>query len=927
MSIIFAIIGGVVGAILGAASGGSLGLVLGAIIGVLLTRQNAFTRAISKLVDRIERLEATARLATKIEVSSPAKLPAAEPVFPAHEPKPEPTPTFEPSTEPNSPHVRAAMEMPSPAEHFDPRDTAVQQPARPVMPKPSIPAHPNLAEKLASACKNWLTSGNVPVKAGVIVSFFGISFLLKYAVDIGMLYMPIAVRYLLVALVGVAIFVFGWRLREKMRVYALSMQGGGIGVVYLTIFAAFRLQEILPANVAFMLLIILTAAIGMLAVAQDAVALAVLGTVGGFIAPILIATGSGNHVTLFGYYLVLNCAVLYIAWFKSWRWLNIIGFLFTFGVGMIWGGQYYRPEYFGSTEPFLIAFFLFYHAIAILFAFRQPPDLRGLVDGTLIFGTPGIVLLLQSQLVADIEYGLAYSCAAAAAMYATTAFFIYRLKLEQMRLLVESYFSLAVVFGTIAIPLALDERFTVVAWALEGAALIWVGVRQSRFLSKISGTLLLYGSGYYYFDAGWSSGLGMPILNGNVMSGVLIALLSLLSAHRLAVDRKQHSWQQTASIALLLWGLIWWFGIGTGEIQDRLAGTNELHATAVFIAISSSILAFVAAALRWKDAQATTVAYLPAMFALALAYFAEFSHLFAGISALVWLVVIASHFLVMRTFGEFKARFDVTHVWHYAGGMLIALAMAQEVGWRIGQAIHTAGNVWAGSGTMFVMTALALAISYSRKFVVWPLQQHATAYASVAITLVGLQLTVLTLAGLDHPGTPALMAYVPLFNPYDFLTVFGLAVALYGLQPGKLMSRWLEEEKLRLAKYGWGAVAFFLTTIAVVRAVHHLGGVPWSQNALSNSVTVQSSLTIYWAILGLGSMIVGVRRVNRHQWMIGAGLMLLVVVKLWLVDMGNSGTLARIISFLGVGMMLLVVGYFAPAPPKQVTDESVTEDT
>jgi uncharacterized membrane protein len=183
---------------------------------------------------------------------------------------------------------------------------------------------------------------------------------------------------------------------------------------------------------------------------------------------------------------------------------------------------------------------------------------------------------------------------------------------------------------------------------------------------------------------------------------------------------------------------------------------------------------------------------------------------------------------------------------------------------------------------------------------------------------------ILTMAGLDHSGDPAPMAYMPLLNPYDFLTVFGLAVALYGLQPGKLMSRWLSDEQLRLARYGWEAAAFVLTTIAVVRGVHHFGGVPWNQYALSNSVAVQSSLTIYWAILGLSSMIVGVRRVKRRQWMIGAGLMLVVVAKLLLVDMGNSGTLARIISFLGVGSMLLVVGYFAPAPPKQM--ESNNDD-
>ena len=46
----------------------------------------------------------------------------------------------------------------------------------------------------------------------------------------------------------------------------------------------------------------------------------------------------------------------------------------------MWGYEYYRPELFSSTEPFLVAHFLFYNTIAILFAFRQPPDLRGVVS-------------------------------------------------------------------------------------------------------------------------------------------------------------------------------------------------------------------------------------------------------------------------------------------------------------------------------------------------------------------------------------------------------------------------------------------------------------------------------------------------------------------------------------------------------------------
>ena len=46
-----------------------------------------------------------------------------------------------------------------------------------------------------------------------------------------------------------------------------------------------------------------------------------------------------------------------------------------------------------------------------------------------------------------------------------------------------------------------------------------------------------------------------------------------------------------------------------------------------------------------------------------------------------------------------------------------------------------------------------------------------------------------------------------------------------------------------------------------------------------------------------------------------------VVVKLFLVELGDSGSLTRIVSFLGVGLLLLVVGYFAPVPPRAELDK------
>ena len=62
------------------------------------------------------------------------------------------------------------------------------------------------------------------------------------------------------------------------------------------------------------------------------------------------------------------------------------------------------------------------------------------------------------------------------------------------------------------------------------------------------------------------------------------------------------------------------------------------------------------------------------------------------------------------------------------------------------------------------------------------------------------------------------------------------------------------------------------------------------------------------------------RRFERSVWFVGAALLGALVLKLFLVDLGNTDTLSRVVSFLGVGLLLLVVGYFAPVPPRAVVE-------
>jgi len=902
MQIILIIVGGFIGLWLAEASDELLGIGLGAGIGYLLSRIRALNLQLRRLDDRIERLvrEQKADLAPVSPPQRPRpEMPAASTVVSPEE------------TVPVAPVARRKVERPS--------EEVTGDFAEPVR---KTDWGPGSIEKLIALGKSWITTGNVPVKLGVIVSFFGVAFLLKYAVDKRILVLSIEFRLILVSVVAVVLLGIGWRLREKARVYALSLQGGGIGILYLTIFSAFRLYELLPASFAFILLVLLTAAAGVLAILQDARALAILGSVGGFLAPVLVSTGSGNHVALFSYYLVLNAAILGIAWYRAWRSLNLIGFAFTFGVATLWGYDYYRPELFASTEPFLVLFFLFYQVIAILYAFRQPPNLQGLVDGTIIFGTPVIAFALQAQLVENTEYGLAISAAAMAAFYVSVAVWLRRAHGSQMKLLSESYIALGVAFGTIAIPLALDDRWTASAWALEGAALVWIGVRQQGRLAKLTGTALLIASGIAYLRYGWTRDLGIPIINGNVLSGLMISGASLFSAKYLAADSHPRRWQPLVSLPLMLWGLAWWVGIGATEIDDRIDSKLELHYLTIFLAISAAAFAWIAKRFEWLAAHRATLAYLPALLIIAVLYLFDHDHFFEGLGTLSWILAFAAHFYLLRMYDD--ARWKVAAGWHYGGSLFLVGIIAEEVYWRMDVALFS--DVWAASAALLVPATGTLLVIFARDKLSWPLQRFWDAYLFAAATLIAMQLFIVGGMGLGDPGDPAPLTYIPILNPFDILTIVGLIVSLYCLLTIKSTTDWLGVNRFRLASIAWALAAFVLTTIAVVRGVHHFAHVPWDDHALTNSVSVQSALSIYWALLAFTGMICGARNTNWWVWVAGTGLMALVVVKLFIIDLGNTGTVARIISFLGVGALLLVVGYFAPAPPRQDAKSSVSAE-
>ncbi|KAG1660511.1 hypothetical protein GQR58_022037 [Nymphon striatum] len=383
------------------------------------------------------------------------------------------------------------------------------------------------------------------------------------------------------------------------KTYALLLQGAGIGILYLDIFAAFSMYKLIEPTLAFVLLFVVSMLSAALAVLQDSKSLAVLGFSGGFLAPVLASSGSNNHISLFSYYAVLNVAIVAIAWFKAWRPLNLLGFAFTFIIGTVWGVLRYDDSKFATTEPFLIIFFLFYVLIAVLFALRQPPKLRGYVDGTLLFGVPLAASALQYSLVKDFEYGVSISSFAMGLFYIVLSWFVWKRKGDGLKLLSEAFLALGVIFASMAIPFALAPTQTAAAWALEGAGLLWLGSRQNRLSVRAFGLILQFGAGLIFLARFNYIADLKPFMNGHFISTMMMAVAGIISARLLIKEFEgRRVWEKGISPIVLGWGLLWLFG---GFVFQLLEHYDFKWMTSNLLILSALIsLGFTFAATRLK---------------------------------------------------------------------------------------------------------------------------------------------------------------------------------------------------------------------------------------------------------------------------------------------------------------------------------------
>jgi len=477
-------------------------------------------------------------------------------------------------------------------------------------------------------------------------------------------------------------------------------------------------------------------------------------------------------------------------------------------------------------------------------------------------------------------------------------------------------------------------------WPLTATVVLWVALRMAHFpLAALAGVLQALAAVAFGIGAADFVDTARPAFaHLGFWTPVVLGLTALLAGDWLrdearprpsepagtARTRWANAWCAIPAVlwAPVVWGLGWWlFGMLDESVRvlNRHGLASHIPAATMAVVLVTSVLAAIVAHRRdWPQLGKSTLATLPA-FGLIAAYGVAGgpTPFYVPSSALGWLawpLALAWHLRLLRAQRHWLDASALTP-FHVAGFWLFLLLAARECQWQLGRV----GGEWSSWQLLgwAIVPALVLWAMRSRALLQrWPLTAFRSAYLEFAATPVAAYLLAwVWVTNAASPGDASPLPYVPLLNPLElaqWLVLFALVLWWRALPVGSFA-----RVQPMAAKGAAGVTGLALLTGMVLRSSHHYAGVDWNFDALYASWLTQAALSITWAICGVVAMVLGHSRRVRTLWVAGAALLGVVVLKLFFVELADRGGLFRIVSFIAVGALLLLVGYFAPVPPKK----------
>lgn len=781
-----------------------------------------------------------------------------------------------------------------------PADTSPAEPALP-------PFEP---ENVMPTWWSKLFSGNILAKIGVVLLFFGVASALKLAIQQGMF--PVPVRLLLGAVGGVAMIMFGWSRAQtvKHQMFGFALQGGGFAILYLLVYFMLTRYQMISPTWAFIGYTLLGVSCTLLAAKQDSLSLAVLGISGAFLSPVLAASDEDKHIILFSYFALLNVFVFALNWFKGWRQLNIVGFLFTLAIGMSWALRSYQPTHFASTEFFLVLFFLMYSLEPVLFAlFRTRSTSMQWGDGLLLFGTPLTAIASQSVLMQPYEYGQAWSVFIAGLYYLVLWGVLLRQQDAALKLSERSHLGIAVALLTYAVPLAFGANVTSAIWTLEGSAVLWLGIRQDRYLARWTGIALQLLAGGYFLEHLNELSHAQAWFNDVYLGSVIIALAGMSSG--LMLHRWEKKSEQFSADGLFLWGLTWLIGATSWEIARFVATENKDAAWLGFFAALVAELTWGGKRWDWKLLRQIIWLLFAALGGIAADALSRQQHVLTGALTLLYPATVGLYYWLLANHERDKIQTDSLPTLHLGMFWGLSVLMTNEVSWLVAHHLAPNNPLWLWLSYGLCAATLILGTLAAHRQQRFPFNSPHVDYPITGVLpLVFASIVWFVIACFQYSGDGSGLPYLPLLNPLDL----AMLLTLYSIH------RWLTSPQPHEYKdvlvHALPAGAFLWVSTLAARLAHHWGGVPFNWDVLLHSALMQALLSVIWTLSAIGQMIYASHHHIRRRWFIGFGLLTVVGAKLMLVDLRNTGTITWTASLIGIALLVIAASYFSPAPPK-----------
>jgi uncharacterized membrane protein len=437
-------------------------------------------RRIYALEQRLTQIEKGLAALPAPAAAIPQRESAESPAATAHPPMPAGPPASVPT--PSQPTRPPVVSAPSSIPHMP-------APVRVNAPAPSSPISSAAAASRADDGNfEAMVAGRWLNYVGILALLFAVTFFLKYAFDNN--WVGPRGRVGIGLLAGSVLYPWSQHLLARgYKYFSEGIAGLGAAVLYLSLWAGWHYYHIFPQDIAFMAMIVVTAVTLLVAVGRNSERIAFLALVGGLITPILVSTGENHEVSLFTYLTILGAGVLAIAWVRDWKSLPPVQFLATLVYFWGWYSEFYRADELATTVLFATVFFVLFAALPAVRGWRDG-EFSGLEVGIVLVNSLAYLGALRQMLWPDNRWALTVAVLVLAAAHLAAERMLPEKRGTKVRMARILYAGLALTFATLAIPIRLDGRWITIAWAVQGAVLIWSGLRVRFAAVRWAGLVL-----------------------------------------------------------------------------------------------------------------------------------------------------------------------------------------------------------------------------------------------------------------------------------------------------------------------------------------------------------------------------------------------------------------------------------------------------